>query len=59
MGTKVSVYKYFGIERVLILAVLSVTILAFGKGSVRRDYYLCSGNSIDLFDPFVLNFGEA
>ena len=35
MGTKFSVYKNF---RVLILAVLSMTILAFGKGSVRRDY---------------------
>ena len=23
-------------------------ILAFGKGSVRRDYYLCSSHSIDL-----------
>ena len=33
-----------------------MTIVAFGKGSVRQDYHLCSGHSIDLF---VLNFGEA
>ena len=39
MGTKFSVYKYFGIYRVLILAVLSMTILSSGIGSVRRDYW--------------------
>ena len=47
-GYKVRICKYFGIKRVLILAVLSMTILAFDQGSVRRDYYLCSGHSIDL-----------
>ena len=34
---------------------LSETILAFSKGSVRRDYYLCSDHP----DPFILNLCEA
>ena len=40
---KFSVYKYFGITGTNICG-LPMTILAFGKGSVRRDYYLCSGH---------------
>ena len=41
-----SVYKSFGIEWVLII--MSMTIFVFGKGSVRQDYSICNGHSIDL-----------
>ena len=37
-GTKFSIYKIWVFNGVLILAVLSITILAFSKGSDRREY---------------------
>ena len=58
MDTKFSVYKHFSIERVLILVVLSMIILTFGKGSTGETIVFVAVTQLT-FDPFVLNFGEA
>ena len=55
MDTKFSVYKHFSIERVLILVVLSMIILTFGKGSTGETIVFVAVTQL----PFVLNFGEA
>ena len=56
MGTKFSVNKHFGIERVLILVVLSMIILTFGKGSTGETIVFVAVTQLPLI---VLNFGEA
>ena len=35
-----------------------MTILTFGKGSDRRDYYLCRVVTQLTFDPFVLTLAK-
>ena len=48
---------FISIERVLILAVLSMTILTFGKGSDGETVIVVAVTQ-STFDPFVLNFDE-